>query len=230
MIPKIIHQIWLGDKDLMPLNCMKTVKEIHYDWQYYLWTEENLKNIYNNEKFDLVNNSNNNYDNKYTNLSNIIRYEKLYNYGGVYIDADSICNKSFSNLLSNEFFAGYENEFKRPNLIANGIIGCVPKHPIVEMCIQNIKNINNNEIAHKPSFKTTGPKLLTKSINAYEINKITIYPSWYFFPIHYSGYRINKKIDPYKDSYTNQLWLSTRKKNLTLFKRLLNKLKSFVNR
>ena len=52
MIPKIIHQIWLGDKDLMPLNCMKTVKEIHYDWQYYLWTEENLKNI--REKVGLI--------------------------------------------------------------------------------------------------------------------------------------------------------------------------------
>tara|TARA_B100000315_G_scaffold159433_1_gene147947 strand:- start:423 stop:1112 length:690 start_codon:yes stop_codon:yes gene_type:complete len=227
MLPKIIHQIWLGDNNNMPLKLMKTVKDMHSEWKYLLWTEENIGKIVNQEKFKLINNSSKSLDNKYTNLANLIRYEKLYEHGGIYIDADSLCNKSFNNLLNCKFFAAYENEIKRPNLIANGVIGSVPHHPILQICIDEIKRMNNKAITRKPSFKTTGPVLLTKIINEYGKQKIAVYPSWYFFPVHYTGYVVNKKIDPQKDSYTNQLWQSTKKKHISIIKRGLNRLKAF---
>ena len=227
MIPKILHQIWLGEKNNMPVDLMKTVKDMHFGWKYFLWTEENIGHIENREKFNIVNEYNKSIDNKFTNLANIIRYEKLFEYGGIYIDADSICNKPFNDLLDNKFFAAYENEVKRKNLISNGVIGSVPRYPILEMCIDEIKKMKNKVITRKPSFKTTGPVLFTRIINEYGKEKIAVYPSWYFFPIHYSGYVINKKIDPQKDSYTNQLWLSTKKEQVSIIKRSLNRLKGF---
>ena len=227
MIPKIIHQIWLGDKKKMPVDFMKTVRDKHSGWKYILWTEENISHIVNHKKFKIVSEYNKSVDNKFTNLANILRYEKLFEYGGIYIDADSICNKPFNDLMDNEFFAAYENEVKQPNLIANGVIGSVPRYPILEMCIDEIKRMNNKVITRKPSFKTTGPVLLTKIINEYGKEKIAVYPSWYFFPVHYSGYVVNKKIDPQKDSYTNQLWLSTKKEQVSIIKRSLNRIKGF---
>ena len=227
MIPKIIHQIWLGDKNKMPVDFMKTVRDKHFGWKYILWSEDNIGDLINQNKYDQVFYSDNSGENKYPKLADIVRYEKLFNYGGIYIDADSICNKPFNDLLDNKFFAAYENEVKRKNLISNGVIGSVPRYPILEMCIDEIKKIKNKVITRKPSFKTTGPVLFTRIINEYGKEKIAVYPSWYFFPIHYSGYVVNKKIDPQKDSYTNQLWLSTKKEQVSIIKRSLNRIKGF---
>ena len=227
MIPKIIHQIWLGDKSEMPVKLMKTVKDMHFDWKYILWTEENIGNLINQDKFKIINDYKKSIGNKFTNLANIIRYEMLFEYGGIYIDADSICNKPFNDLLNSEFFAAYENEVKKPGLIANGIIGSVPRHPILEKCIYEIKRMKNSLLTKRPSFKTTGPVFFTRIIDEYGKENITIYPSWFFFPIHYSGYIVNKNIDPDKDSYTNQLWLSTDKDQPSIIKRCLNRLKRF---
>ena len=88
MIPKIIHQIWLGDKKKMPVDFMKTVRDKHSGWKYILWTEENISHIVNHKKFKIVSEYNKSVDNKFTNLANILRYEKLFEYGGIYIDAD----------------------------------------------------------------------------------------------------------------------------------------------
>ena len=47
LIPKLIHQIWLGDKKL-PKNCipwMKSWKNFNPDWEYKLWNEENIKEL-----------------------------------------------------------------------------------------------------------------------------------------------------------------------------------------
>jgi len=206
---------------------MKTVEDMHFEWKYILWTEENLGKIINQEKFKLINNSNKSLDNKYTNLANLIRYEKLYEHGGIYIDADSLCNKSFNNLLNCKFFVAYENERKRPGLIANGVIGSIPGHPVLQECIKEIKIMKKRFIIQKPSFKTTGPFLLTKIIKKYGKDKIDIHPSWYFYPVHYTDI-INKKIDPDKDSYTKQFWHSTIKEDNSIIKRGFNRLTKFL--
>ena len=41
-IPKIIHQIWVGGKKIPQKykKLIKTVKDVHPDWEYKLWTNE----------------------------------------------------------------------------------------------------------------------------------------------------------------------------------------------
>ena len=43
-IPKIIHQIWIGNKP-RPEKLMDTWKEKNPDFEYKFWNEENLKDI-----------------------------------------------------------------------------------------------------------------------------------------------------------------------------------------
>ena len=42
MIPKKIHQIWLGDQKKRPQNLINSWKYKNPDWDHFLWTEENL--------------------------------------------------------------------------------------------------------------------------------------------------------------------------------------------
>ena len=57
--------------------------EKHPDWEYMLWTEENIPKLINYKHFVATY--------KLSGKANIVRYELLYRYGGVYIDADARC-------------------------------------------------------------------------------------------------------------------------------------------
>ena len=43
MIPKVIHQIWIGDQSKRPTEAMETIKKDNPDCEYKLWTEKELK-------------------------------------------------------------------------------------------------------------------------------------------------------------------------------------------
>ncbi|HCT52382.1 MAG TPA: mannosyltransferase, partial [Balneola sp.] len=54
MIPKIIHQIWIGDQSKRPSEMMKTWQDMNPDWEYMLWTDDNLPQIANRVQFDAM--------------------------------------------------------------------------------------------------------------------------------------------------------------------------------
>ena len=229
MIPKIIHQIWLGDKNKMPLDLMKTVKDRHLDWKYILWSEDTIGDLINQNQYDLVLYSDNSGETIYPKLADIVRYEKLFNYGGIYIDADSQCNKPFDDLIFAPFFVAYENEEKRPGIIANGVIGSIPNHPILKECINEIGQLSEKTITRKPAFKITGTLLFSKIIQQSNNTDIETYPSRYFYPIHYSDSTTHFLDEKLRDCYTYQLWNSTVRNRISLLKRLLNRMYRIFN-
>ena len=118
MIPKIIHQLWIGPKT-PPTKLMQTWKDIHVPlgYKYIFWNEEEMKKRgFVSELQDKVNAMD-----EWNGKADILRWEILYKYGGIFVDADSICIEPFCDLLKlNKSFAGYENEQVR------GPIGLLP--------------------------------------------------------------------------------------------------------
>ena len=55
MIPKIIHQIWLGDQSKRPNEFIKTWVDMNPSWKHILWTESNIPNLVNQIQFDAMN-------------------------------------------------------------------------------------------------------------------------------------------------------------------------------
>ena len=201
-IPKIIHQIWIGPRP-PPIKLMNTWKEKHPDFEYKIWNEENLKGE-SLELWDKINEIE-----TLPGKCDIIRLELLYKYGGVYIDADSLCfEKLNDNLFNYGSFFGYENEKLRPGLLSNGNMGFRKKHPLVKNMLNFIKN---NDVSLKKTGKMAweivGPMLLTSCYHSYpEKNNIIILPSHYFLPHHYTGYKYNK----HGKVYAYQEWANTK--------------------
>ena len=54
MIPKVIHQIWLGDQDRRPTPLIQTWKDMNPEWEHKLWTKENLPHLKCQEHFDAM--------------------------------------------------------------------------------------------------------------------------------------------------------------------------------
>jgi len=202
-IPKIIHQIWIGTKPA-PTEFMDTWRDKNPDFDYIRWNEEEIvkrdMNIECSERIDEMEEINGKAD--------IIRWEILYKYGGVFLDADSICIEGINDvLLKCKCFAGWEHEKLRPGLIATGTMGFPPKHPLVKEAIDWIKtNSVNVKETGKRAWLTVGPGLLTQMYNTGKFKDLTIFPSYSFLPIHHTGseYTGHGKV------YAYQEWGSTK--------------------
>lgn len=203
MIPKIIHQIWIGPKPA-PTNHMDTWKNKNTGFEYIRWNEDELisrnMTIECQKRVDEMAEINGKAD--------IIRWEILYKYGGVFLDADSICVEPIDDVLMNcKYFAGWEHEQMRKGLIATGTMGFPPKHPLVKDAINWIKaNTVNVTKTGLRAWQTVGPGLLTRMYNAGNYTDMTIFPSYTFLPIHCTGAEYNG----HGKIYAYQEWGSTK--------------------
>lgn len=183
IIPLKIHQIWIGPRPLPEkIKWMtETWAKMHPNWEYKLWTNEDL------ETFDLINKEAFDEAINWGAKSDILRYEILAKHGGVYLDIDFECIKPLDPLHYNySFYCCMVNESEAQ--VANGLIGCIPNHPVMHGCIDNIKKnklkgTNNSNLI----MEQTGPILITKIIGNYILEEknrerfMTLIPM-YFFP------------------------------------------------
>jgi len=176
-IPKIIHQVWLGG----PLpekykTLQNTWLKNHPDWTYILWTDESVA------KFGLKNKSL--YD-KAKNLgerSDIVRYEVLERFGGLYIDTDFECIKSFDIL--HHICDFYTSVGYGPDpVILCGLIGSVPGHPILKACIETMKRKDSEKDSFTDILNRTSIFHFTKCfLNNYTKSSIA-FPVTFFYPL-----------------------------------------------
>ena len=175
-IPKIIHQLWVGPRP-RPQRLLDTWKNAHPDWEYVLWTEENLKDFRfkNQKQIDAMP--------EWNGKADIMRYEILDRFGGVFMDADSEClNPLDPFFLNNDSFSVYENEKQRGGLIACGIMGAVPNCLLMKLCVDELSKIE----VKSPAWWYCGPVFFTWVIQTHNY-PIHVYPSHYFLPNHYTG-------------------------------------------
>lgn len=220
-IPKILHQLWIGPHPA-PTTLMDTWKEKHEadGFEYIRWTEDEIK------KRGFTSQLKNRIDEmeEINGKADILRWEILYEYGGVFVDADCYCIEPVTDLVEKyKGFAGYENERVRgpgwtgkeysdvlaPThpLIATGTMAFPPKHELPKMAIEWIKN--NTVSVHKcgrRAWRTVGPGLLTRLFFSKKWDNITILPSYYFLPVHASGITYNG----HGKIYAHQEWGSTK--------------------
>ena len=203
-IPKIIHQIRIGPKK-PPLDLIATWQSMNPTWQHMLWNDDLIQQHYpkgfkNQRLIDEIT--------EWAGKADIMRYEILHDFGGFYIDADSICINALDEFfIESDCFAGFENEQARGNLVANGYIGAVKGCELMKILSEEIskKQHVSQEKTGKMAWQTVGPLFFTETIIKYSY-PIDIYPSYVFIPEHYSGlkYSGNGK------SYAHQLWGSTK--------------------
>ena len=206
-IPKIIHQLWIGKKPA-PTKFMNTWRDAHVPlgWEYRLWNEAEIVHNVDISRYARRVNSIEEINGK----ADVFRWIILQKYGGVFVDADSICIEPFdSHILADgvDAFAGWEQEQVRKGLAATGTMGFTPSHPIVNSALEWIaRNPISNRATGNRAWYTVGPGLLTRICQMYEFKNITMYPSHYFLPFHYSGI----KYEGHEKVYAYQEWGSTK--------------------
>ncbi len=218
-ISKIIHQIWLGPKT-PPLKYMKQWEvdyiKMYPDFKYIFWNEEKIekdllwpKKL--KELYDI--------ETTYYGKSDIARLVILNQYGGIYIDSDSVWvnNKNLNDLIIKAYnektniFAAKEPD---KDFVANGVIGSSKNNKTLLFVISLLEKIypNYSEIRKtNDPWIVTGPLLLNKAIeNSYPF---TVLSSNYLYPFNWHNLtpdiaRQQLENIP-KDSYMYQFGYST---------------------
>lgn len=192
-IPKIFHRIWVGDKPL-PEEFIKfgdTWQEHHPDWHMALWTSPKQIVSRNLDCVPMARNA--------SQLSDIMRYEILYAFGGIYLDTDFICQKNVEALLSDASFVGAG---EKPDMLSAGFIAAVPEHRIVKKAIDLIPERIKSDM-HQA--KSTGPGLIT---DAWQPSKddpdVLAYGPELFYP--YAWNEPHRRHEQFPEAYAVHHW------------------------
>ncbi|MGL5264462.1 MAG: glycosyltransferase family 32 protein [Candidatus Rhabdochlamydia sp.] len=205
-IPKIIHFIWLGSKPF-PKSSVENVRmwmAKHPDWQINFWTDRNRPSPCPGMKQRLINSLSftqlRDYfviSDNYGEQSDLLRYEILFQEGGIYVDHDVKCFKEFDMLnRAYDFYCGIDMPSKSslPSCVfaTNNLIAAKPNHPILKQCMDLISSHWNalqeeypgvssdstiNRVLHR-TFWLFGEAVKQK--NNQDENQDIVFPAYYF--------------------------------------------------
>lgn len=227
-IPKIIHHIWFGSKLPSRFHAWyETWIQKHPNWEHILWTDQSCehnpqfkakyptyKEIHIRELGQLQNQKLFDEAKNYGEKSDIIRYEILKKFGGMYCDTDFECFEPFDILHhSYDFYAGMLPLDTGLLTVNNGFIGSRPNHPILQKCMDLMKSSKSiNRYHYFAIICATGPVPMTKAVwqgADQDDNVDIIFPCSYFYPLAYRKTRIQKNIDIHPESMTVHYFTKT---------------------
>lgn len=174
-IPKKLHFIWLGPKDF-PKESYKNLFswiEKHPTWEVFLWSDRARPSLHQRLQINQVEDFSflflkdlyalsDNWGEK----SDLLRYELLYQIGGIYIDHDVICFRPFDDIVSQtDLFCGLEFPHKpladTALNVCNNLIGAAPLHPIL---LETMKWCQEKSPIYKAIFSLKDADSVTQRI------------------------------------------------------------------
>ena len=181
-IPKTIHVVWIGDETKRPDRWITTWADMNPAYELHIWGNAAVQS----QSWILGDQINAWIDREINGAADMIRWEVLFRHGGIAFDADSACVRPLEDwLLEPDGFAAWENELLRPGLMAAGALGFVPGHPLVANIIKDI--MADPDPFGGMAWQKLGPQRITDTVRRLGFPNLTVYPSHFFFPRHYTG-------------------------------------------
>lgn len=232
-IPPYIHIMWLGGQ--LPQeyeSYVKSWRTFHPDWVIVFWTDSDLNYsqgdciVHDFESLQpilkekqhlsvVVDTRQLQFDNRifydqainYGERSDILKWEIVYRFGGVWVDTDFECLRSldlFHHLY--DFYTGIQPLDTNLAQLGAALFAARPHHPILERCVKTIKN--NQDI--KQIIVKTGPIHFTKAFIAVAgksegLIDIAL-PASYFYPCGYEQRGMEKQLWCKSESFAVHHW------------------------
>jgi inositol phosphorylceramide mannosyltransferase catalytic subunit len=213
MIPKIFHQVWINDTDPKLPEQFAQYRDgwlrLHPDWEYKLWNLQNLD--FPLRRPELIEQAPN-----YSQLSDLLRFEIIHRYGGIYVDTDFECLRRIEPLLCDVelFFCSEDGE-----TLAAGIFGARPEHDLVLRLIDNLPSKMGSESA---SIET-GPRYVTRTLfNEGFPRDLTLFPRKYFYP--YNWMELHRANEAFPEAYAVHRYAASWVKPRTFRQKVMRKL------
>jgi len=221
LIPRILHFVYISlhleGMSVLPPEVHNRIdgwKKLHPGWHVKIWTNAVVRAELEEDKLNFMKNVS-----VVSAVSDILRYEALYRYGGVYFDADMIGFMNINSLIFNKDgfsvceqarYIGvtprkvsatfHSNPQEICSILGTAVIGMPKGHPAVRTASQQVyaslaSHFGTNE-DYEPSW--SGPMFWSKIVWKH---KTTVLPIESFFPCHWSKPgRCTRNFNLYRDS------------------------------
>jgi mannosyltransferase OCH1-like enzyme len=192
MIPRVFHRIWLGTQQMPDefVQYGETWTKHHPGWAMQLWTDENLPEIINQQEYLLADST--------AHKADILRYEVIYRYGGIYIDTDFECLRNIEPLLKGvQAFAASSD----PGLVAIGVFGAEREHPLLADVIARLPTSSRRK-RYLSITEQTGPDFFTSVVARHP--ETVVFEAKLFYP--YNWREMWRKGQKFPDAYAVHHW------------------------
>jgi len=191
MIPKLMHQIWVGPKP-RPDKWLQTWQDKHPGWTYKIWDNKDFNAQWKNKRHMQFYAA----KGKWNGVADLMRYEILYRYGGILVAADSICLNPVDELFENDYklYTINTGEYEGgPNLARNRgsvtpLYAAAPGQWFTERLVDDLYLTRN---LYSP-VRSTGNRFMQKQLWAYK-PRIKIWPMHLFISDHFNGWKYKGK-------------------------------------
>ena len=232
-IPRIIHQIWLGGalpEEYVVLR--QSWIDNHPNWVFIFWTDNPINYHFGDRiirnfselsevlrhgslhQFLVVDTKELLFDNRcfydkarnYGEKSDILKWEIVYRFGGVYVDTDFECLKPLDELhYLYDFYTGIQPLDTNMVQLGAALFAAHPEHVIFKQCVETIKdNQHIMQIVMK-----TGPVHFTHCflLTAFTLNEVNVaLPASYFYPCGYNQKGQPAEVWQKPESYAVHHW------------------------
>lgn len=217
MIPKTIHYAWFGNNPLPPLaiKCMESWKKYCPDYEIKGWNESNYDYTLHPYPYEAYKHK------KYAFVTDYMRMDILYRYGGIFFDTDVEIIKNFDSLMTYEGFTGFEcGEFEEFPVNVGIGIGANKGNPIIKAMLddydgrQFIDEKGKLNMTPCPLYQTRVLKSfgLIPENTCQNLGDMIVFPTEYFCPKNY--YTAKTKITPntYSIHHYSATWMPSYRK------------------
>jgi hypothetical protein len=191
LIPRRLHRVWVGAAEMPDafVEFGRGFERLHPDWEMRLWTDEDLGELG-------VTDDERRRARSASELSNLVRYEVLERFGGVYVDTDFEPRRPLDDLLCGvDLFAALE----LPGRVACGVVGAVPGHRTMERAARLSRQTLGLGLH---SADANGPYFL--SLLFEQEPGATIFGADKFYP--YGWDEPERAAEPFPDAYAVHHW------------------------
>ena len=166
MIPPTIHFVWVGGKT-MPCEYAQNIvgwTRLHPRWNIRVWDDDNRPVLRNEYEFKMARNP--------AQASDVLRYELMLRYGGIYLDCDVEPVQSLRPLRRYEAFAVDQGE----DILCTAVLGSEPGHPAFEAVVAALPAAFASGLTN---LDQAGPTFQTPILRAHGV---TVLPQETFYP------------------------------------------------
>lgn len=200
-IPRVFHRIWLGPKPLPTEFAAfgETWVALHPGWEMRLWTDANLPPLENQALFDRAP--------SFAAKADILRYELLLQFGGVYMDTDFECLKSIESMLDGvQCFVAQQKDldadFGKFCYVNNALMGAVPGQPLFRDLVESLPQHMASLPPEVSAAALTGPHYLTTVLQSHP--EVRIFPAKFFYP--YTATERWRRHEKFPEAYAVHHW------------------------
>lgn len=192
LVPRVFHQFWFGPP--MPPEYhvyRESWMRRHPDWEWRMWTERNLPEGLRHralaDQTDVP-----------SWKTDILRYEVVSLFGGVYLDTDFECFKPIDRLVAGlpAFAAQQYPDAEKPGAVACGFFGATPGHPWMRDLLDGVP------ARWDPGRCSLGPWYFTDVTRLHP--EVVVFPRPLFYP--YGSWEKERRAGPFPGAYAAHHW------------------------